>query len=246
MFEKIIYINLSHRRDKNEFMTKQLRHYDWQWNGKCRIERFEAIYGNDSTKYPSLRDIVRKHQNIPADDFIKFSQETVVDNPRYRAKVSCWMSHFSIFERFVLCKSTDWIIVLEDDVLIQYGLHELRDHMIKTLERSTNHVDIIVLGDRIGICGSRAELQRHLYTYPMKNGHFGCESYAIRISSIPTFLSRLVLTKHRNGFPDIKHCSIDNMFSDLRQEGVLGIVPLDYKPYTFCIDPRSKNSDIEL
>jgi GR25 family glycosyltransferase involved in LPS biosynthesis len=228
MIHSFFYINLSSRRDKLENMTKQIQ----KIKTTIPIERFEAING---PSYTDLNQLVFAHQNVNFQPKI-FSKEEVKNNPRYKAKLACWLSHFAIINKFNKLNEKKWIIIFEDDIQINYDFETLQHHMKKTIEFHQNP-DIIILGDRIGTAG--INILDNMKKYPQKKVTFGCESYAIYIPSIPKFIKYLYLDTVQN------KCSLDDKFSDLNK-GIIKIVPLQYQPFTTCLDPCQQSSDIEI
>jgi GR25 family glycosyltransferase involved in LPS biosynthesis len=228
MIHSFFYINLSSRRDKLENMNKQIQ----KIKTIIPIERFEAING---TSYNNLSDLVLAHQNIKFQPNI-FCKEEVKNTPRYKAKIACWLSHFTIINKFKNCSEKKWIVIFEDDIQINYDFESLQHHMSKTINSHQNP-DVIILGDRIGTAG--INILDNMKKYPKKKNTFGCESYAIYIPSIPKFIKYLYLDTIQN------KCSLDDKFFDLNK-GIIKIVPLQYQPFTTCLDPLQQSSDIEI
>jgi len=239
VLQQIYVINLLRRRDKRTAIEHSLH--------QSRISSYSIMTAMDgSHDYDSLETLVKDCQGIVAFQPSIFREEHVTNTRRYRAKLGCWFSHWKIL--FSYCSScsscpscpprNEWIVILEDDVEIQYDTATLLAFMEKTIQKHENP-DIIVLGNRIGIAGQNIDWNSQRSYSSTKNSNYGCESYAVAVHAIPKFIPYLHLSHVQ------RKCSIDNRLADLNQ-GIIKIVPLEGPPFTICNDPQSKNSDIEI
>ena len=146
------------------------------------------------------------------------------------------VGYLIILRKYKNNDSEHWIIILEDDIILNYDINQLNKFVNDTLKKHKNP-DIIVLGDRVGICGSH--IGDNIQKYG-KNDYFGCDCYAVKIHSINKIISFLKL--------DIKQnlCSIDNRFADKNAQNVVKIVPLEGNQFGTCVDRFQKDSDIEI
>lgn len=110
MFSKIIYINLDHRKDRNQNVLKELDNANITWD-KYDLERLSAINGKDLT-----------NNNIP-DNLITQSGKDVAFNKKlnypYMSKgaIGCALSHYNIYIS-ILNSSNERTLILEDDIIV--------------------------------------------------------------------------------------------------------------------------------
>lgn len=230
MIEHVYYINLKKNTAKSARMEKELGKIGMP---KEKISRWEAVSGRE---YTSVAAMVHSHQGIRHFQPSFFVEEKVLNNPRYRGKIGCWLSHSLLLEKYENSSSRGWLVIMEDDIVVHYGMPMLRGFMSETIRRHDNP-DVIVLGDRIGIAGRN--IQNNLSKFPGKKTSFGLDSYSVFIPSIPKFLKYLRLDTIQS------KCSLDNKFADLNQ-GIIKIVPLEGPPLSTNMDPQSLHSDIEI
>jgi hypothetical protein len=131
----------------------------------------------------------------------------------------------------------DWILILEDDIKIMYSFDEFLYWIKKTLYRYHN-ADIIICGDRVGICGPVKTIDQ--INKFKKNKNYGLECYLVRCRSIDKFINELYLDREQN------YCSIDNKIAELHSRKRINVVPLEAPSYGICIDKDQKDSDIEI
>ena len=228
MIYKVYFINLAKRNDKRQRTEKEL-------NKLCKKDKVERVEGIDAKAFKTMNELVKQSQNIDRFQPSLFTQETITNSSRYRAKLGCWISHYLIMNRHVNSTSDGWIIIFEDDVAINYGIEDLEQYMRRTIPLHENP-DIILLGDRVGVAGMN--FLDNISRYPEKMMRYGCESYAVRLKSIPKFINMLRLDTVQG------KCSIDNRLADLNK-GKIKIVPLEGPALTRCLDLWSRDSDIE-
>lgn len=238
MIDNLFMINLKRRPDK---LKKAELPIDKFMISKDKYKVFEAI---DCKSFLTVNSIIKEYQNIDFDPIVFKSEYKHINNTeRYRAKFACWLSHYSILQKFENSESDNWIIIMEDDCIIQYPLTLLEQYMkltIKVHSCNNNNIDMIVLSDRIGICTKYNKNHENLNHFKEKCGHFGTDCYAVKKSSIKKFIQYLKLDQPQN------KCSIDNALADLNDNNIIKIVPLLYKSFGLCCDRESKNSDIEV
>ena len=223
-------INLKRRPDKLEKVLKSIE------ERKINKERYTIFEAIDCRDFKTVKEIVKKYQDIEFNPSI-FKKEQINNTERYRAKFCCWLSHYSILKKYHHDTSDEWIIILEDDCLVQYNLQELKKH-IQITSKIHNSPDMIVLSDRIGIC--KNHIHNNLNIFKEKVGNFGTDCYAVKKSSCKKIVKNLLLNRSQN------FCSIDNCYADMNTNNVIKIVPLIFKSFGICCDRGSKNSDIEL
>lgn len=225
------FINLEKRKDKRERTESELRK-----SRNPKIKRFNAVNGPDEFK--SMIELVKRYQKVEFHPFI-FRQDKVRNTQRYRAKISCWLSHFTILKQYFKTTKTnqDWICITEDDIKTMYSWNELQHWVDKTLAR-IHDADIIILSDRIGVCGKNNKV--HQFERYKKNKNFGLECYLVRCTSIDKFFPELYLNKIQN------FCSLDNKIYELNQLNHIKVIPLEGPPFTLCVDLPQKDSDIEI
>lgn len=226
---KTYFINLTKRIDKAFRTWRELTLSDHP-----DVIRFAAV---DAGTSPSVQQMVSEHQNVSFDPRL-ITEERVTTTKRYRAKMGCWLSHYLVLKQHQHQSMPDsWVIVLEDDIRTKYSYHTLVKNMRRTVGRFPR-ADIIVLGNRIGICDKKQVFwQMIMYG---KSSNFGSEAYAIRIRSIANVLPYLVFDHPHD------HLSIDGELASLRRRGIITIVPLAAPAYIDCVDMEQKDSDIEV
>jgi GR25 family glycosyltransferase involved in LPS biosynthesis len=230
MIDTLFIINLKRRVDKLENTLKPIERLDIN---KEKYKIYEAI---DCKDFVTVKEMVKTYQNIEFNPTI-FKKEEISNTERYRAKFGCWLSHYTLLKRFKNATSSDWIIVMEDDCHIQYNLHDL-NKQLQITSKIHNSPDMIILSDRIGICGKH--INNNLNTFKEKIGNFGTDCYAVKKSSCKKIVKNLLLNREQN------FCSIDNCYADMNKNDTIKIVPLIFKSFGICCDRGSKNSDIEV
>jgi len=230
MIDTLFIINLQRRADKLQDVLKPIE--------KLQInkEKYKVYPAIDCKDFNSVKEMVKKYQNIVFNPVI-FKKEDICNTERYRAKFGCWLSHYTLLKQYKDAITDDWIIVMEDDCHIQYNLYEL-NKQLQITAKIHNSPDIIILSDRIGICGKH--INNNLNAFKEKVGNFGTDCYAVKKSSCKKIVKNLRLNREQN------FCSIDNCYADMNKHDIIKIVPLIFKSFGICCDRGSKNSDIEV
>jgi hypothetical protein len=230
MIDKLFIINLKRRPDKLEPVLKSIEAH------KINKEKYTIYEAIDCRDFKTVKRIVKKYQGIDFNPAI-FKKEKITNTERYRAKFCCWLSHYSVLKQYQNDISDEWIVIVEDDCLIQYNLQELKKQ-IQITAKIHNSPDIIVLSDRIGICNKY--IHNNLTVFKDKVGNFGTDCYAVKKSSCKKIMKNLLLNREQD------FCSIDNCYAEMNTNNVIKIVPLIFRSFGICSDRGSKNSDIEV
>jgi GR25 family glycosyltransferase involved in LPS biosynthesis len=230
MIDTLFIINLKRRADKLQDVLKPIEKLE------INKEKYKICPAIDCKDFTSVKEMVKKYQNIHFNPTI-FKKEDICNTERYRAKFGCWLSHYTLLKQYKDATTDDWIIIMEDDCHIQYNLHEL-NKQLQITAKIHNSPDMIILSDRIGICGKH--INNNLNAFKEKVGNFGTDCYAVKKSSCKKIVKNLRLNREQN------YCSIDNCYADMNKHDIIKIVPLIFKSFGICCDRGSKNSDIEV
>lgn len=133
MFNKILYINLKHRQDRNDNVIEQLKKIN-----KLNIaERVDAIYGADL-------DIKSLPSNLISD---RGKEDALNDKQRVytfltRGGIGCALSHRKTYEKIVNDNISS-ALILEDDITIDDSFNEKLEILNKNISQD---YDILFLG----------------------------------------------------------------------------------------------------
>jgi glycosyl transferase family 25 len=132
MFNKIFYINLDRRIDRNNFMKDLLNSYNLQY------ERISAVDGRklDLDKLPP--NIITKEG---IDDAKNNNNRVYV--PLTRGGIGCTLSHYNTWKRIATDKSINGALILEDDIDFSLNFTEDINNIMKNHPKD---FDIIFIG----------------------------------------------------------------------------------------------------
>jgi len=150
MFDKIFYINLEHRKDRDANVIEQVK----KINMLDKLVRIDAVNGKilDFDKL-SYNDITEKGKRDALD------KNMYVYTPLTRGGIGCALSHKKCYERIV-SEKLNHVLILEDDVTISDDFEEMYNHVIcKTPE----NYDMLFLGYHMSSL-----------TYPYERLPFNC------------------------------------------------------------------------
>jgi glycosyl transferase family 25 len=134
MFNKILYINLDRRPDREINIQNELKKINF--NGSA--ERIKAVDGRELTR-----------ENISKKLFTDEASDDIFDNNKgmyyilTKGAAGCAMSHYNIYQKIIAeSNDSDKILILEDDV-------KIADNFIPTLKAYLKEIpdyDILFLG----------------------------------------------------------------------------------------------------
>lgn len=188
-FDKIFYINLDGRKDRNEHITNELSKYN------IKYERFSAVR------------LSEEESELMTQKGYPLCEKVSDENPYHRDRIkkvtlgqrSCLLSHLKIYQ-YAKEKNLNNVLIFEDDMVFNKNV-DVIDVMNKTLEELKNvEWDMFFLG-----CLPLYKLEKYgdyLYRlFYLSTSH----SYVINKSCYDTLLD----------FPFDKEMNIDMQFSNL-------------------------------
>lgn len=134
MFNKILYINLDRRPDREINMQSELKKINFDGS----IERIKAVEGRELTR----ENISKKLFTDEAIDDI-FDKNKGMYYILTKGAAGCAMSHYNIYQKIINeCTDSDKILILEDDIKIADNfIPKLKDYLKEIPDN-----DILFLG----------------------------------------------------------------------------------------------------
>jgi len=216
----IWYINLTHRIDRNENIIKQLNMTNCPF-----FERFDAV---NARMYPTASALSLMNGGSALHPKFQSIDWIIEDNLRVRAKTACTMSHYHLWYRASKYEPNTWVIIFEDDFIVNYSWDKFMKLFKLNLNNHTN-CDMLVFSNRHGI--SRANTN--------SKAAFGTDGYALKSDA-----AKRLLDKCQPGH-ELYHSmySLDNHYDFLCSEKLLSIHCLNLPWIT---NNGDNNSDIEI
>ena len=128
LFDKILYINLSRRPDRNEHISKSLDYLNLFSNS----ERVDAVDGKELIKEDISTNLITEEGINDA-----YNQEQVVYEPLTEGGIGCALSHMKIYKK-IIDENIDRCLILEDDTSFDIDflkkLEEVEDKIPKEFD----------------------------------------------------------------------------------------------------------------
>lgn len=163
-FDKVIYINLNRRPDRQKNMEDILQHFDMT----NISERFPAIDGKTLDLDKLDRNIIS--QNAIDDAVNNRGLYTVMT----KGGIGCALSHYNVYKKIV-DEKINRCLILEDDIRINANFYEALNSVQKELNDSnSNDFDMLFLGyHRSSISHPFSVISKNLYVPTRVYGLFG-------------------------------------------------------------------------
>jgi GR25 family glycosyltransferase involved in LPS biosynthesis len=168
MFNKILYINLDRRPDRNEHIIKEINSIKKELtnkNIKCPIERITAFDGRNLTP-----------NNMPSN---LFNEEAIYDTfnskrlyyVMTKGAAGCAISHYNTYQKIINeANDTDKILILEDDITFDKNfISKLENHL-----KNIPDYDILFLGYHL-----QADPEKKNNSYSIPDKIWGLFGYII-------------------------------------------------------------------
>ena len=182
LFDKIIYINLKHRKDRNKNVLNVLSSVSkYPHDLLSMTMRFEAVYGKSLNLNLLNTDIISKQA---IGDAIK---NTSVYTTMTIGGIGCALSHYYIY-KYIIANNINKCLILEDDISMDADFINKCIYINKQLDAEKVDFDLLFLGYHDT---SDKYSYKHTSTFNKFNRIYGLFGYIVSYKGAQKLLSNI-------------------------------------------------------